>query len=89
MLIKDLLYKAHENYYFFLEQMYSLSYTLIVTTEARFSKVKKLLEEKGYNLTRISGSHHIFTKKGLLPISIPVHSGKVKGFYVKQIEKIE
>ena len=69
--------------------MYSPSYTLTVASEARFSKVKKMLEKKGYELTRISGSHHIFTKKGSLPVSVPVHSGKVKLFYVKQIEKIE
>jgi predicted RNA binding protein YcfA (HicA-like mRNA interferase family) len=48
-----------------------------------------MLEKKGYKLTRISGSHHIFTKKDSLPVSIPVHNGKVKAFYVKQIEKIE
>jgi predicted RNA binding protein YcfA (HicA-like mRNA interferase family) len=60
-----------------------------VASEQRFSKVKKRLEKKGYKLTRISSSHHIFTKKGSLPISIPVHGGKVKVFYVRQIEKIE
>lgn len=69
--------------------MYSIGYTLIVAGEKRFSQVKKLLEKKGYELTRISGSHHIFTKKGTQPVSIPVHGGKVKAFYVKQIEKIE
>jgi len=69
--------------------MYSLRYTLYVTGERRFNQVKKILEKKGYKLTRISSSHHIFTKKGSLPVSIPVHGGKVKAFYVKQIEKIE
>ena len=59
-----------------------------MASEHRFSDVKKLLEKKGYELTRISGSHHIFTKKGAFPISIPVHKGKVKDFYVKQIKKI-
>ena len=69
--------------------MYSLGYTLIVASEQRFSQVKKMLENKGYELTRISGSHHIFTKKDSSPVSIPVHNGKVKVFYVKHIEKIE
>ena len=68
---------------------YSLCYTLIMASEQRFNIVKKMPEKKGYRLTRISGSHHIFTKKGSLPVSIPVHNGKVKAFYVKQIEKIE
>ena len=69
--------------------MYSVGYTLIVASEERFSQVKKLLEKKGYELTRISGSHHIFTKKGSSAISIPVHNGKVKPYYVKQLKKIE
>jgi predicted RNA binding protein YcfA (HicA-like mRNA interferase family) len=60
-----------------------------VASEQRFNQVKKILEKKGYKLTRISGSHHIFTRKNSLPVSIPVHNGKVKAFYVKQIEKIE
>lgn len=55
----------------------------------RFSQVKKLLESKGFKLARVNGSHHIFTRKDSLPVSVPVHKGKVKGFYVKQIEKIE
>ena len=57
--------------------------------EERFSQVKKSLEKKGYTLTRISGSHHIFTKKGSPLVSIPVHDGKVKAHYVKEIAKIE
>lgn len=69
--------------------MYSLRYTLIMASEVRFNEVKKLLKKKGYKLTRISGSHHIFTKRGFQPISIPVHNRKVKSYYVKQIEKIE
>jgi len=69
--------------------LYSMGYTLFVASEQRFSQVKRTLEKKGYKLTRISGSHHIFTKKGMTPASIPVHKGKVKAFYVKQIQKIE
>jgi predicted RNA binding protein YcfA (HicA-like mRNA interferase family) len=60
-----------------------------MASDQRFGEVKKMLERRGYALTRISGSHHIFTKKGALPVSIPVHNGKVKAFYVRQIEKIE
>ncbi len=69
--------------------MYSNRYTLNMASEERFNKVKGLLEKKGYRLTRISGSHHIFTKKGCPLISIPVHNNKVKAHYVKEIEKIE
>jgi len=58
-------------------------------SEKRFSVVRKMLEDKGYTLARISGSHHVFVKPGSLPVSIPVHSGKVKAFYVRKIEKLE
>lgn len=69
--------------------MYSIGYTLIMASEQRIGEIERKLRKKGYILTRISGSHFIFTKKGFQPISIPVHKGKVKPFYVKQIEKIE
>lgn len=73
----------------FLDIVYSLRYTANMSSEKRFNQIRKMLKDKGYELTRISDSHHIFTKKGSLPVSIPVHGGKVKPFYVKQIEKIE
>ena len=50
--------------------------------------VEKLLNQAGYELVRINGSHHVFTKSGRQPVSIPVHRGKVKPFYVRQIEKL-
>lgn len=56
--------------------------------QEKFSIVKKKLESKGFELARIKGSHHVFTKKGCLPISIPVHNGTVKPYYVRQIEKL-
>ena len=34
----------------------------------------KILEKKGWALSRINGSHHIYTKKGTVyRISVPVH----------------
>jgi predicted RNA binding protein YcfA (HicA-like mRNA interferase family) len=54
----------------------------------RFSVVKKMLEAAGYTLSRVRGSHHYFTKPGELPVSIPVHQGKVKPFYVRQVKRI-
>jgi predicted RNA binding protein YcfA (HicA-like mRNA interferase family) len=59
-----------------------------VPSEVRFSEVKKMLVLAGYTLVRISGSHHIFEKSGNLHIVIPVHKGKVKPFYVREIKKI-
>ena len=58
-------------------------------SEKRFNLVRKMLESRGYVLERISGSHHIFVKPGSLPVSIPVHGGKVKAFYVRKVEKLE
>jgi predicted RNA binding protein YcfA (HicA-like mRNA interferase family) len=54
----------------------------------RFAIVKKMLEERGWILTRVSGSHHIFKKPAEQDVVIPVHGGKVKPFYVRQIEKL-
>ena len=48
-----------------------------------------MLEARGYRLTRIRGSHHIFTKTGVRPVPIPVHKGKVKPAYVRLIRKLE
>ncbi len=53
----------------------------------RFAKVKRLLERDGWVLHRISGSHHVFKKPGRPNIVLPVHGGKVKAAYVKQIEE--
>jgi predicted RNA binding protein YcfA (HicA-like mRNA interferase family) len=57
-------------------------------SETRFSEVQKMLERAGYRLVRVSGSHHCFAKPGETLLSIPVHQGKVKPFYVRQVEKI-
>ena len=56
-------------------------------SDVRFAEVQRLLEKAGYELVQISGSHHIFDKAGHRPISIPVHHGKVKYVYVRQIKK--
>ena len=37
-----------------------------------------ILEARGWQLRRISGSHHIYTKTGVRArISVPVHAGEV------------
>lgn len=53
----------------------------------RFAEVRKLLESKGYLLTDISGSHHVFRKAGVRPLSVPVHHGMVKYVYFKKAQK--
>jgi len=60
-----------------------------MASEMRFTEVRRMLEEKGWGLVRISGSHHIFKKIGVpYPLSIPVHGGKVKAVYVRKIGKL-
>jgi predicted RNA binding protein YcfA (HicA-like mRNA interferase family) len=59
-----------------------------VPSEKRFAGIRRLLERDGWTLERIRGSHHTFKKPGSRNILIPVHGGKVKPFYVKEVEKI-
>ena len=57
-------------------------------SEVRFPVVRKMLEEAGWSLDRIGGSHHTFVKAGQRSLPIPVHGGKVDPIYVRQVEKI-
>ena len=59
-----------------------------MASEVRFAEVRKMLERAGYALVRVHGSHHYFGKAGQQPVSIPVHRGKVKPYYVRQVERI-
>ncbi|MBE9116408.1 type II toxin-antitoxin system HicA family toxin [Lusitaniella coriacea LEGE 07157] len=54
-----------------------------------FAEIRKLLEQEGFVLDRVTGSHHIFTKDEITFV-VPVHNKKVKTIYVKRaIELIE
>jgi predicted RNA binding protein YcfA (HicA-like mRNA interferase family) len=57
-------------------------------SEMRFPEVRKMLEAKGYFLHRTTRSHHVFKKPGIGLFVLPVHHGKVKPVYVRQIEKL-
>ena len=59
-----------------------------MASEMRYPQVRKMLEAKGYFLRRVTGSHHVFKKPGVGSFTVPVHHGKVKPVYVKQIEKL-
>lgn len=56
-------------------------------SEVRYALVRKLLENNGWQHERTTGSHHIFVGEGRPQFSIPVHKGKVKPFYFKQVER--
>lgn len=54
-----------------------------------FAKLRKLLEQEGFFLERIGGSHHNF-RRGSTIFVVPVHNNRVKIVYVKRaIEIIE
>ena len=57
-------------------------------SDVRLAELSRYLRAHGYTLARVSGSHHVFTKPGSLPISIPVHKNKVKPVYVRQVKAI-
>jgi predicted RNA binding protein YcfA (HicA-like mRNA interferase family) len=40
-------------------------------------RMNALLEERGWTLARVTGSHHIFTRQGsTLRITVPVHANR-------------
>ena len=56
-------------------------------SEVRFAVVRRALEQHGYTLARVSGSHHVFAKAGSPIVVIPVHGNRVKPRYVAALEK--
>lgn len=57
-------------------------------TDVRFSDLEKVLSHYGYANVRHKGSHVHFRKQSAPFITVPVHSGKVKNVYVKEIMKL-
>ena len=59
-----------------------------MASPVRFAEIRRLLESHGWTLSRVSSSHHIFTKPGeSFHFSIPVHKGMVKHGYLNDIKK--
>jgi predicted RNA binding protein YcfA (HicA-like mRNA interferase family) len=52
-----------------------------------FTKLRKLLEQEGFELERVGGSHHVF-RRGSTIFVVPVHNNKVKAVYVKRVIEI-
>ena len=52
-----------------------------------FGDIRKLLELEGFDLDRITGSHHIF-KRDEIVLVIPVHNNRVKSVYVKRVAEL-
>lgn len=54
----------------------------------RFEELCHLLHAKGFRM-RVSGSHHIFTRPGVLErINLQREGSKAKAYQVKQVRKI-
>jgi predicted RNA binding protein YcfA (HicA-like mRNA interferase family) len=54
----------------------------------RFDEICDLLQAKGFRM-RVSGSHHIFTKSGVMErINLQREGSKAKPYQVKQVRKI-
>jgi len=58
-------------------------------SDVRYVAAKRMWEAKSYFYQRTSGSRHIFEKAGVGSFSIPVHNGKVKHVYIRQIKKLK
>jgi predicted RNA binding protein YcfA (HicA-like mRNA interferase family) len=52
-----------------------------------FGGIRKLLELEGFDLDRITGSHHIFKREEIVLV-IPVHNNRVKSVYVKRVVEL-
>ena len=56
--------------------------------DTTFSEIHTILNNFGYRLSRIKGSHFTFKKPKSETVVIPVHNNKVKKTYIKKIIKI-
>jgi hypothetical protein len=53
----------------------------------RFEELCHLLQAKGFRM-RVSGSHHIFTKSGVIErLNLQREGGKAKSYQVRQVRK--
>ena len=54
---------------------------------ATFDDLRALLFYEGFQLERVTGSHHIFSKSDVRFV-IPVHANRVKSVYVRRVIKL-
>jgi predicted RNA binding protein YcfA (HicA-like mRNA interferase family) len=54
----------------------------------KFKELKRYMEEHGWVLTHVTGSHHVFAKPGHRSFPVPVHHGEVKYGYFREIQKL-
>jgi len=56
-------------------------YSLIMTAR----EIMEILKENGWKLTRVTSSHHVFSKEGRRPVPVPFHGKKDLGDFGKEI----
>ena len=56
-------------------------------SEIRLAELLRFVRKHGWILIRVRGSHHVFKKPDGSTFSIPVHHGKVKPFYWREVQK--
>ena len=59
-----------------------------INAQLRYAEVLRLVESYGWVLIRIRGSHHVFRLPDGTIFVVPVHRGKVKYAYVREIKKL-
>lgn len=59
-----------------------------VPNDISYEEICKYLKYYGFYLDRVNGSHHIFENIDGRQITIPVHSGTIKSYYVSLAIKI-
>ena len=57
-------------------------------SDVRFAEVRRLVEARGWVLVRVRGSHDVFRLPDGRVYVVPVHRGKVKYAYVREIKKL-
>jgi predicted RNA binding protein YcfA (HicA-like mRNA interferase family) len=53
-----------------------------------YADVERMLRRHGWTLLRISGSHHMWFRRGTGIFPLPVHRGKVKHGYYKELQRL-
>ena len=56
-------------------------------SDVRYAEIVALFKRNGWWLNRINGSHHIHTN-GTQSFPVPVHHGKVKYGYYREVKKL-
>lgn len=54
----------------------------------KFRELKRYMEQHGWALSHVTGSHHVFVKPGCRRFPVPVHQGEVKYGYFREVQKM-